>query len=74
MIRQTLLSSKNSHCDSLIVVASNIQSQNQSDTEASREHSARTRSSCVWKIVEDCLLHSEYFSAHVPEIQFRQVQ
>ena len=31
---------------------------------------------CVWKILVDCLLHSEHFPAHVSfqEIQLRQVQ
>ena len=29
------------------------------------EHSARTRSSSVWKIMVDCLLCSEHFPAHV---------
>ena len=52
---------QNFRCNSLIMVASN----DQSDTDASREHLARTRSQCVWKIRVDCMLHFEHLPAHV---------
>ena len=57
-----------------VVDASNAQSQNQTRKRVVNTQLGRNRSG-IWKILVDCLLHSEHFPAHViSKVQLRQVQ